>query len=99
FYKPFNFPLQVRFSSHDPQAKQAYMGDSKAWESAETQMRKIVEAKVGKDYIDGIGEAAFYGPKIDFMGKDALGRVTQVATIQLDFNQPEGFDLTCINEN
>jgi threonyl-tRNA synthetase len=48
--------------------------------------------------MDGPGESAFYGPKIDFMGKDVLGREFQAATIQLDFGQPEGFDLNCINE-
>lgn len=47
---------------------------------------------------EGIGEAAFYGPKLDFMAKDALGREWQVATIQLDMNMPERFDLFCINE-
>jgi threonyl-tRNA synthetase len=98
FYSAFGFELSVRFSRHDPAEKGAYMGDEKAWASAEAQMKKIIEAKVGKNYVDGLGEAAFYGPKIDFMGKDAIGRQTQVATIQLDFNQPEGFDLTCINE-
>ena len=49
-------------------------------------------------WIDGIGEAAFYGPKIDFISRDSIGRVLQVATIQLDFNQPKNFKLTCINE-
>ena len=53
---------------------------------------------MGDDYELGVGEAAFYGPKLDFMAKDALGREFQVATIQLDFNQPEGFDLNCTNE-
>ncbi len=49
-------------------------------------------------WIDGLGEAAFYGPKIDFIAKDSIGRVLQVATIQLDFNQPKNFGLYCINE-
>ncbi len=98
FYKTFNFELSVRFSRHDPANKGAVMGEEKTWLIAEAQMKKIVEKKVGKDYEDGVGEAAFYGPKIDFMAKDAIGRVWQVATIQLDFNQPEGFDLTCTNE-
>ena len=52
----------------------------------------------GVAFVDGVGEAAFYGPKIDFIGTDALGREFQAATIQLDFGQPEGFDLTCIDE-
>ena len=48
--------------------------------------------------MDGIGEAAFYGPKLDFLADDSLGRQWQVATIQLDMNMPERFDLTCVNE-
>ena len=50
------------------------------------------------DYIDGKGEAAIYGPKIDFIAKDAIGRTQQIATIQLDFNQPKNFGLFCTNE-
>ena len=52
----------------------------------------------GVEWIDGIGQAAFYGPKIDFIAHDSIGRVLQVATIQLDFNQPKNFGLTCTNE-
>jgi threonyl-tRNA synthetase len=52
-----------------------------------------------RDALPGVGEAAFYGPKLDFMAQDSLGRSWQVATIQLDLNQPERFDLFCINEN
>ena len=53
----------------------------------------------GAEAVEAPGEAALYGPKIDFMGKDAIGRSVQIATIQLDMNQPERFDLFCINEN
>lgn len=98
FYGVFGFELKVRFSTHDPANMAAYSGDLTKWESIEAQLLNIVKTKVGDDYIDGIGEAAFYGPKIDFLAKDAIGREHQVATIQLDFNQPEGFDLTCVNE-
>jgi len=98
FYGAFGFDLKVRFSTHDPANMEAYSGDPKDWEATEAQLLSIVKSKVGDNYIDGVGEAAFYGPKIDFMGKDAIGREHQVATIQLDFNQPEGFDLTCVNE-
>jgi threonyl-tRNA synthetase len=98
FYGAFGFELKVRFSTHDPANMEAYSGDPKNWEATEAQLLSIVKSKVGDNYIDGVGEAAFYGPKIDFMGKDAIGREHQVATIQLDFNQPEGFDLTCVNE-
>ena len=98
FYSVCGFDLTVRFSTHDPNNKAAYLGSESAWKSAEDQIKRILVEKVGDNYIDGTGEAAFYGPKIDFIARDAIGRVWQVATIQLDFNQPEGFDLTCINE-
>jgi threonyl-tRNA synthetase len=98
FYGVFGFELTVRFSSHDPENMGAYSGSADKWKSAEDQLLKIVKDKVGDKYIEGVGEAAFYGPKIDFIAKDAIGRSHQVATIQLDFNQPEGFDLYCINE-
>lgn len=97
FYEAFGIDLKVRFSRHDPDNMEAYSGDEKLWHKAEDQIKKVIEKK-GVEYIDGPGEAAFYGPKIDFMGRDALGREFQAATIQLDFNQPEGFDLVCVNE-
>lgn len=98
FYGTLGFDLTVRLSTHDPSNMEAYSGGADKWESTEAQLLNIVKGKVGDNYIDGVGEAAFYGPKIDFMAKDAIGRTWQVATIQLDFNQPEGFDLTCVNE-
>ncbi|MBC7869006.1 threonine--tRNA ligase [Candidatus Saccharibacteria bacterium] len=98
FYGEFGFVLQVRVSTHDSANMAAYSGSEEDWKAAEDQMLAIVKQKVGDNYVDGVGEAAFYGPKIDFIGKDAIGRTHQVATIQLDFNQPEGFDLTCTNE-
>jgi len=98
FYGTFGFELKVRFSTHDPANMSAYSGSEEKWISTEQQLLSIIKQKVGEAYIDGVGEAAFYGPKIDFMAKDAIGREHQVATIQLDFNQPEGFDLTCVNE-
>lgn len=98
FYGTFGFELKVRLSTHDPANMDGYSGDPDKWKSTEEQLLNIVKKKVGDNYISGVGEAAFYGPKIDFMAKDAIGREHQVATIQLDFNQPEGFDLTCVNE-
>jgi len=98
FYKTFGIDLKVRFSRHDPANMTAYLGDEKKWLQAEDQIRAVIEAK-GVEYADGVGEAAFYGPKIDFMGRDVFGREFQAATIQLDFGQPEGFDLTCVNES
>lgn len=90
--------LKVRLSTHDPENMQAYSGDVSKWDSTTEQLKNIITSKVGDDYSVGVGEAAFYGPKIDFMAKDAIGREHQLATIQLDFNQPEGFDLKCTNE-
>jgi len=100
FYKGTGFSdLAYRLSTHDPANMTGYAGDAQKWESSVPQLENILKAKVGTDYFVGVGEAAFYGPKIDFMAKDAIGREHQVATIQLDFNQPEGFDLTCTNED
>jgi threonyl-tRNA synthetase len=98
FYGAFGFSLQVRLSLHDPAHMEKYLGDAKRWEFAEGILREIVTSKK-TEWFEGIGEAAFYGPKLDFMGKDAIGRLHQVATIQLDVNMPERFDLFCINEN
>jgi threonyl-tRNA synthetase len=98
FYTTLGMPLRLRLSFHDPAIPEGYLGANSMWQATEQQLQELVEKKVGKDYELGIGEAAFYGPKLDFMAKDALGREHQVATIQLDFNQPEGFNLFCINE-
>ncbi len=98
FYKAVGFEeLEIRLSLHDPANKSAYLGSEETWKKAEAQLRDLLNGRHAK-YQEAIGEAAFYGPKIDFMAHDSLGRVWQVATIQLDFNQPEGFDLVCINE-
>ncbi len=97
FYKSFGFELKVRISKHDPEHIEKYLGDQERWSFAEKMLTEIAESKNVPTY-DGIGEAAFYGPKLDFMANDALGREWQVATIQLDMNMPERFDLTCMNE-
>ena len=75
----------------------AYLGTEEVWVDSENALRKIIEQN-GETTTEVLGEAAFYGPKIDFMAKDAIGREHQVATIQLDMNMPERFDLFCINE-
>lgn len=97
FYKTIGFKLTVRLSFHDPKQKEKYLGTSEMWNFAENQLREIAKEK-GVDAEEALGEAAFYGPKIDFTAKDSLGREWQVATIQLDINMPERFDLTCVNE-
>lgn len=97
FYGAFGFKLQVRLSTHDPKHPDKYLGDENRWEYAENMLREIVKEKK-IEWLNGVGEAAFYGPKLDFMAKDSLGRDWQVATIQLDMNMPERFDLNCKNE-
>ncbi len=97
FYGAFGFSLQPRLSLHDPKNMKAYLGTEEVWLNSEKSLREIIE-KNGEKAIEALGEAAFYGPKIDFMAKDAIGREHQVATIQLDMNMPERFDLYCINE-
>ena len=85
-----NFAAQI--SLRDPANKEKYIGDDEVWEKAE---KAIVEASAerGLKTISEIGEAAFYGPKLDFMVKDAIGRKWQLGTIQVDYNLPERFQL------
>ncbi len=97
FYGKFGFNLRIRVSTHDPKHPEKYLGDKKKWVFAEKILGEIVKSKRADTFL-GVGEAAFYGPKLDFMAKDSLGREWQVATIQLDVNMPERFDLTCTNE-
>ncbi len=97
FYKTFGFSLRVRLSFRDPSDMKKYLGTTEIWDTAEQSLRKIAEDK-GADYFEGPGEAALYGPKLDFMGTNSAGREWQVATIQLDMNLPERFDLSCVNE-
>lgn len=97
FYSTFGFKLKVRLSLHDPDNFDNYIGKKEDWEASETILRRMAQ-KRGIKPEESPGEAAFYGPKIDFVAKDSLGREWQVATIQLDMNMPERFDLTCINE-
>ena len=89
-YETIGMKLRVRLSYRDE--SDAYLGDKKLWESAQSQLKAAVE-KNNLDYFEQDGEAAFYGPKIDFMATDAIGREHQVATVQLDFVQPERFEL------
>ena len=86
-----NFTAQV--SLRDPENPDKYIGSDENWEKAE---KAILNAAIDKglNYVVETGEAAFYGPKLDFMVKDALGRQWQLGTIQVDYNLPERFDLT-----
>ncbi len=89
-YATVDMKLRVRLSYRDD--SDAYLGAPELWTSAQAQLKSAVVAN-NLDYFEQDGEAAFYGPKIDFMATDALGREHQVATVQLDFVQPERFGL------
>jgi threonyl-tRNA synthetase len=89
-YDSIGMKLRVRLSYRD--GGEGYLGEQALWESAQQQLKAAVIANE-LDYFEQDGEAAFYGPKIDFMATDAIGREHQVATVQLDFVQPERFGL------
>ncbi len=98
FYEAVGFgKLRVRLSLHDPEQFDKYLGTPDMWKRAEGSLRTIATDRKA-DFFEAPGEAAFYGPKVDFIAKDAIGREWQVATIQLDINMPERFDLSCTNE-
>ncbi|KKW42891.1 MAG: Threonine-tRNA ligase [Candidatus Magasanikbacteria bacterium GW2011_GWA2_56_11] len=98
FYPAVGFTrLKVRLSLHDPENFEKYLGTPELWKEAEESIRDLARER-GVEFAEARGEAAFYGPKVDFMAKDSIGREWQVATIQLDINLPERFDLTCIRE-
>ncbi len=87
--------LRARLSYRSDEDK--YLGDKKLWDMAQKQIKQAAIDN-GLEYFEQEGEAAFYGPKIDFMAEDAIGREHQLATIQLDFVQPERFELEFVNE-
>ncbi len=89
-YQTIDMNLRVRLSYRD--SSDAYLGEQSLWDSAQAQLKAAVVANE-LDYFEQDGEAAFYGPKIDFMATDAIGREHQVATVQLDFVQPGRFGL------
>jgi threonyl-tRNA synthetase len=98
FYKAFGMePDWVSWSVRDSQEPEKYLGDPANWDIAEESIRKAAEVN-GLTYKRVEGEAAFYGPKLDFMFKDCIGREWQLSTIQCDFVQPERFDLGFKNE-
>jgi len=96
FYATIGMHLKVRLSYRDQ--SDAYLGSLEVWQDSQNQLKKAVENN-HLEYFEKQGEAAFYGPKIDFMATDALNREHQVATIQLDFVQPERFELFYIDQN
>jgi len=98
FYESFGLSLELRLSLRDPRQPEKYLGNQELWDKAEEVLREVAKENKTK-YTEEEGEAAFYAPKLDFVAKDSLDREWQVATIQLDVNMPEEFDLTCVNED
>ncbi|MBP5971838.1 threonine--tRNA ligase [Brasilonema sp. CT11] len=89
--------FKARLSFRDP-ASDKYIGSDEAWEKAQGAIRRAVE-QLGMDHFEGIGEAAFYGPKLDFIFRDVLEREWQLGTVQVDYNLPERFDLEYVAED
>lgn len=92
-FKIFGFEnYEAQISLHDPKDTEKYIGSDEIWEESENAIREACKEK-GLETREEIGEAAFYGPKLDFMVKDAIGRRWQLGTIQVDYNLPERFKL------
>jgi len=98
FYEVFDFEMSVRLSLRDPGVPEKYLGTDEVWEESQATLRKILTDR-NVDFYQAEGEAAFYGPKIDFMLRDSLKRKWQLATVQLDFNMPNRFNLTYIDQD
>lgn len=92
-FKDYKISLSVR----DPENTVKYAGNDEGWQHTEKVLEEVA-TELNLDYIKEVGEAAFYGPKLDFKLKDAIGRTWQCSTLQFDFNLPERFDLTFIND-
>lgn len=90
--------FKAQISLRDPDDPGKFQGDPDVWDRAEQAIREAV-AETKLEAVEAIGEAAFYGPKLDFMVKDALGREWQLGTVQLDYNLPARFDLTYVGED
>lgn len=94
----FGFKYRYRLSTRDPEHPEKYLGDPKIWDKVEDWAVEIMKRnKI--EYYDGVGEAAFYAPKMDLMATDALGREWQLSTVQIDYVQPERFGLTYVDSD
>jgi threonyl-tRNA synthetase len=93
-FKTFNMPVDIRLSYRDDDETK-FGGDAEYWERAQKEIREVVD-EMGLEYTVALGEASFYGPKIDFIIRDAIGRKWQLGTVQVDYVMPERFDLTYV---
>jgi threonyl-tRNA synthetase len=98
-YKDFGIDdYYFRLSYRDPEDKEKYIDNDEMWEKAEGMLKETME-DMNLDYVEAVGEAAFYGPKLDVQVKTALGKDETLSTVQLDYQLPERFDLTYIGED
>ncbi|PAV30416.1 threonine--tRNA ligase [Virgibacillus profundi] len=98
-YKDFGIDeYYFRLSYRDPEDKEKYIDNDEMWEKAESMLKETME-DMNLDYVEAVGEAAFYGPKLDVQVKTALGKDETLSTVQLDYQLPERFDLTYIGED
>jgi threonyl-tRNA synthetase len=91
-FKTFDMPVRTRLSFRDPATPEKYAGSVDMWDQAEREILEVAQS-MGLDYFIGLGEAAFYGPKFDFIVNDALGRKWQLGTVQVDYVMTERFNL------
>ncbi|TVR28280.1 MAG: threonine--tRNA ligase [Balneolaceae bacterium] len=96
-FKTFGMPVDIRLSFRD-ENEDKYGGESEYWERAQQEIREVAD-EMSLDYKVALGEASFYGPKIDFIIRDAIGRKWQLGTVQVDYVMPERFDLTYIGSD
>ena len=98
-YKDFGFKdYSFRLSLRDKNTKEKYFGNDELWEKSENELREVLK-EMGVEFYEAEGEAAFYGPKLDVQVKSALGHDVTLSTIQLDYQLPERFELTYVDEN
>ena len=98
-YNDFGFKdYQFRLSLRDPKNTEKYFGNDELWEKSENELRQVLK-EMGVDYYEAEGEAAFYGPKLDVQVKSAVGHDVTLSTIQLDYQLPERFDLTYVDQS
>ncbi|MGD8427381.1 MAG: threonine--tRNA ligase [Balneolaceae bacterium] len=97
-FKTFDMPVKTRLSFRDPDEEDKYAGDPEIWDQAEQEIKEVAD-EMGLDYFIGKGEASFYGPKVDFIIRDAIGRKWQLGTVQVDYVMPERFDLTYVGSD
>lgn len=90
--------VTYRFSKWDPSNKEKYIDNPEAWADTEAKMKRILD-RIGLPYVEAVGEAAFYGPKLDIQFKNVHGKEDTIITVQIDFSLPERFDMVYIDKN